>query len=561
MSNVVTETFFNSISTQFKGFGVNLSLLLNFQDKNLNILLPSLPVQYCKLTIQIPDPGATVLNMVNYSDMNSFFNTAPYNTDSFVDGNGTATTSTAESMFTFLKIKNVSLIITVLPPSSWIIPDGSNRLTGERTLKALANLNLSGLLWVRSFNITCDMVEPFQNVDNVENEYGYVTPFDYHVLASQTSLIAAERNLTVKIVGPNISSVGAFNVGGVGDGKLNSPYIQTFINGKNIIDIWSIHATENKNESTDVDIWDIRSKFSQSLTKEVAHMTAINFTNEKYATRIGTSLPTEGVLGGDNGWVKKVIENVVHVVKNGFSVVIFSDLVPNFYSVDGTSSRMKNVLGNILENMPIPGNIFTSDEMNHITDKTVKGLIVSSTGDRFYFILRRPATQDGLNGKLRLIVNNPLWSFAYHAKDIVVHTFPEKLVVTESTDVNGDLVTTTSGTVDVRSVQVKTKMILGSMQLSLENLPYNCLLFISGSVSLTPSTPVLIPTPPPAPSPGGGSSGTPVANSTIVQMPVNYGNPVSTNYIEGTVFYDSFDRRLKTYINGEWIPTTFLEYL
>lgn len=239
----------------------------------------------------------------------------------------------------------------------------------------------------------------------------------------------------------------------------------------------------------------------------------------------------------------------------------------SLYSDNDTLRPVGKLFKQLLSELPIPGDLFISEELNRTGDKTVKALITTSTVNRFYFILCRPNEPDALEGKLRLVVNNPLWSTSYETSELLITSYPEasKEVVILSENDEGEEIqeTVREPGVDLYSVSIKSKFSQGTLTFDLKGLPYGgCVLFFSGVVKLKPPVPYPNPTPTPTPVPlPGGGTGTPVVIQTIIQMPVNYGEPTMTDYAIGTIYYDSKSRKLKTFVDGTWIAAPTLEYV
>ena len=167
-------------------------------------------------------------------------------------------------------------------------------------------------------------------------------------------------------------------------------------------------------------------------------------------------------------------------------------------------------------------------------------MFMSSNGDKFAFICVRPVEPDGLLGRLRLTVNNPLWNTQYSVTDLQITSYPDPAPVTTTTSVDADGNTVVNKQVgdgvNLSSVIMKATMYLGSMSLFVKGLPYGgCLIVITGTVKMNPPTPGPGPGPTPAPGPTPPDGVSPVVMQTIMQMPVNYGEPNKTTYVVGTV--------------------------
>ncbi|RKO93880.1 hypothetical protein BDK51DRAFT_37729 [Blyttiomyces helicus] len=223
----------------------------------------------------------------------------------------------------------------------------------------------------------------------------------------------------------------------------------------------------------------------------------------------------------------------------------------------GNTRPVYSLLQYLSTDMPIPGSIYVSESLNP-TDQTIKTLVTSFTGDTFFFILSRPSLPDSLNGTLKLIVRNPLYSNAYVAQNILLVPFlnSNMTTTTTTTDSQGNTSSSTvvSPRVDLSKTNISTSFFVGSLVISLTGLPYGGpLLFLSGNVAVSERTPI--------PPPVSNSGPTPVTLSTIVQLPVNYGFPMLTTYPVGTVYYDSKYSGIYIYVNNAWIPASLLTYV
>jgi hypothetical protein len=88
----------------------------------------------------------------------------------------------------------------------------------------------------------------------------------------------------------------------------------------------------------------------------------------------------------------------------------------------------------------------------------------------------------------------------------------------------------------------------GTAFIKLTNVPYNCVVFLTGSLSLIPP-----PNPPPPP-PNTPS----YLVQTIVQVPMYYGIPPNPPIpVAGTIYYNNSSNLLKVYDSVQgWISTT-----
>src|SRR6478609_5587767 len=545
-------TYFNSISTTFYGFGINLHFGTSYISRNF--IKSSLPFQFARVVVDVPDPTRGALTMTLLTDMDNIFNTAPYATDGSTDSEGVVTPSSAQKFFTEFKNSKYKGVFTFVPPKSWLDVDGY--LTGEDALQGYANLILSGIAFIRSFGIAADLVEIFPEPD-IEKENGSVYPKDLVIIANRLRDLSISRNIvtpSVKIFGPSIGQL----LPGSKDQEL---YTESFVFSRNALDFFSIHANEN---SLDENVYnsgsiDARKLVERRLRKSVTQMNAINITREKFATSFSTRATTfqktayhdeksvaeeageaeavanstlfkPTVLGDSQEFSIRVLENLVGIMSLGFNSAFYESLVArtdendaaisadedsrSLYSIDGSSREVTKMWEKLYSVLPLPGNIFRSEEINAEEDFTVKTLLMSTNGSRFCFILSRPVQPDTLVGRLRLTVNNPLWSTNYEVTNLAITSYPPPapFTIKEITDEYGKKTTqkTVGAGVDLSEVVMKATMNLNYMSLFTRGLPYGgCVLFITGSVALKePPVPVPAPAPAPTPTPGGsGGSG------------------------------------------------------
>jgi hypothetical protein len=611
-------SLFSSIQTSFKGLGVQLRLIEGDIDQNLAIKLNSLPLQFARIIVGMPDPSPTVLNIEKLTDMDSIFLNAPMSQGGGgYDMNGDAILSPAQKFFAAVKNANLRLVFSFLAPPSWLLSDGSGQLTGDQPIRGFANYIVSGLLWARTFGVPVTFVEPFYNPDDETSPFGWISSTDLQALITQLRSLLIQRipstSPSIQILAPCPSSVPALSE------NYYDVYLNSMLNVRNSIDAWALHTVENTSDLDTVNLADEPSReyLSDRLNRWVSQAKSINLSLPIYSTGWSTRAnrfpmikisddahPTvvdyvveEGVdkVADLEEYAVRCVENLCSIMENGVSFAIYdgglstwrrtiTTTTTNSTTGDVTTDEsiiyqddkalftdlndlrpIGSLMQFLLSNMPIPGDVYISEEFNPTGDLTKKLLVMTSTADRFLFILSRPVLPDQLNGVLRLVIENPLWSTSYQATDLTITSFPDAMSVKTitQTDADGketDEQVTTPG-VDTSQIIIRTTFAQGTLKFDLKHVPYGgCLLFFTGKVSLIPPTPPPDPTPPaPIPTPNGGT-GTPVVISTIIQVPVNYGEPNRTDYADGTVFYDSKQKTLKTWLDGSWFVNMMMEY-
>lgn len=558
-----TVTLFHSFSTVFNGLGVTLRLFdTDTTDSiNLSTKLSNFKFKFTKVLIKISDPGMSTMNFSNYTDMDVLFNNAPYSTDS-----SESIPSTASRFFYDIRTAGINIIPCFLVPVTWLALDNSNLVTGEPAITSVANFILSGVQWIRNFGNIVTLVEIFHHPELENNTHGYMSAQEFPLLARKIRTLSIARNMEpeVKLVGPGISQV-------ISETEADSIYLDEFYeDNKNVLDFFSIHANENTSTNTDVTLlnqgnFDSRQLLKKGLTKETYHMYAINFITPRIVTNFTTNA-TKFIENGTNygngasdtiHFAKRVIDNFCIINNLGYSVAIYSNLNEktdeepdnkSLYDSDNVLRPVGELLKYITNNIPIPSNIWFSEELNKDDDFTIKTMFLTSNGSKFFIILSRPPVSDNLLGNIKLYIENPLWSTAYTTSNVIINSYPEP-----QTEENP------SG-VPISDIVIQSSFGQGRLSIKMQHLPYNCILFLSGDVSLAPPSPAPVPTPSPTPGPGGPSP-SPVVMETIIQVPVNYGIPTSTDHAQGTVFYDSQAHTLKTFISGSWVVANMLDHI
>jgi hypothetical protein len=575
-------TYFNSLSTSFRGFGVNLNLIADGSistEFDTNTTQTQLPFKFCRVLIGTQDPTIGALNNTVLSDMDTIYSSASFSTD------GTTTNpSTAELFFNQLKNTEMDAIFTFIPPQSWLDIDGY--LSGELALNGFANYIISGILWIRSFQMDAQMIELFPHpktiVNASESIIPKIHPADLVILANRLLTIADIRISAdapnVQILAPGLSSIISIT-------DNTEPYTDAFYYGINALDYWSIHGIENEKDANIYNNGSFtgRNLMRTQLNRSLALMNAVNITLQKMITAFSTRAikfiksdyniagdtvdTTSGLISPTNvntslEYGLRNIDNICNCLNNGVSNILFNDY-NDLISSDGTLLPTGKIASLLMSKLTIPGNIFVSEEINRAEDFTIKSLIMSSNSERFTFILCRPVVPDLLLGRLRLTINNPLWNTQYSVTDLQVTSYPDAAPVTTTTTVdafgNTVVVKQVGQGVDLSNVFIKPSVYLGSMSLFVKGVPYGgCVILISGTMTLNPPNPTPTPDPTPTPTPG---EGTPITVQTIMQIPVNYGSPSLTSYTTGTVFYDSQAKILKTWNGSAWIPAPLLMYV
>jgi hypothetical protein len=179
-------TVFNPGSdSPFQEFGVNVSL----QDGNEEPYFSNnMKWPWIRISMSVPDPGVSYLTSSDPTVADLFFEGASYSAASA----------------TFLNnIRNggSSLIITVLPPPSWLT---AGVLTGEQAIVAFANLMASAVVWVSGFNVNVSYVEPIPSFDLTPR----VSPDDTVTLIYKSRIALKFRGISSRLIGDRLGLFG-----------------------------------------------------------------------------------------------------------------------------------------------------------------------------------------------------------------------------------------------------------------------------------------------------------------------------------------------------------------
>lgn len=554
-------TFFNSISKSFKGIGTTVHLFPDsYEGPELAGRLLNLDAKFVKIVISIPDPGRGLVHSTDLNDISAFFTSAPYSTDSTgdrTDPSNPYVAPTAERFFSAVKASGCTVILCFVPPESWLSVETGGMLTGEPELYAFANLISAGIAWVRSYSVNANLIQLFHRPDDEDAELGNLGENDYLFLADSLRDILLLKGMTspaVQILSPGLSQVLATD-------DDTEPYTEVLVNQPAAIDIFALDAIEHIKdlELANAGTFASRKLLGYQVDKNVAHMNSVNYMLDKIATFVGTratKFAREGVDLGESvtnsdDYAVRVVENLVSLINSGFSSALLPSLSPflksgnnsSLYDGTGNPIPLVSLMNMLTETVPIPGDIYQSEEMNKDQDRTIKTLLMSGNRDVFTAILCRSKERDALDGKLRLVVNNPLWSTAYRVDSVTIRAFPDSMPTTE--------------------IVVKSKFSQGTLQLDLSNVPYDgAVLFMRVATSLIPVVPHPEPLPDPIPEedvPVTDEPKNPVVLSTIVQVPVYFGVPLSTSYGNGTLYYDSKSRKMRVFIDGLWVDVGTLQ--
>ena len=210
------------------------------------------------------------------------------------------------------------------------------------------------------------------------------------------------------------------------------------------------------------------------MTKNVTIMNAVSPTLPIHVTEIATKCTVfkDGVRSGNDapekiGYAFREIDNLCGVIAAGAtSAFLWQLATPEWdptntmalYRPDGTKRPHHAAFSAFANTLPTNGTIYVDDPLA-VGDQTIKALVISN--DRFGLVLSRYQDRDRLGGALNISINTLQEAHLTFA-NIHVTAFP--------------------ATTDVSGVTTRTRSSAGNITLSLANLPYNAIVFVTGAV-------------------------------------------------------------------------------
>ncbi len=539
-------TVFTLIGSAFQGFGVTLALNLaddTLMEPSVPLRLQNFPIRFARLVFTMPQLSPSILQFSEFSDMDGIFenllpppsisNAGPSNvTQTHVDGEFVVVpeivvknkADLVNEVIQTLVNREVKVSLCVSFPETWKADDGS--VSGRSTLKGYANLAVSALLWFRARGLAIAYLETPLHPDDV-----WIPPQELVVLASDLKVLTALRKVTppVKIVGPGKSQL--LESGDAFDG-----YTQAFTNSRNALDCWSLHIKEHLAEHA----WGSEScrYIKAQITRSMAQLAAVNFSLPKLALTVAPRTDTDD----DRETLKfalKTLEYVMATVERGVTLCSLPPL-SIFFRSTGERTVAGDLMTHLAREIPTPTNVYFGHEVNSHNEDAGKLFVTSSNGSRFLLSLVRPKAKDVAAGKLIVVVQNPLWNHTYKATDFTWTAFP--------------------ATTDISKIEpVKATFLTGKLRLELSALPYGDIaLTLTGNVEIAPTPPAAPIAVPPTGSPSTGGEPSRGLLQTIVQVPVLYGTPETPVQQQGTIYYDTKDKMMKVYVDGDFIRASFL---
>ncbi|KAJ3038950.1 hypothetical protein HDV00_012780 [Rhizophlyctis rosea] len=472
-----------------------------------------------------------------------------------------------------LKAGGKELSLAFIPPPSWL--DASGYLREKDTLIAFARYCLAGLAAFRGLGLTVKYLEVFIRPNAAP--YGLVAPLDLVTLCQYFKQQALLMDVALPPLVLPCSDMQT-------DIEKLDPFIQAFSEGRSLVGEWGVcagvglvadNATgDATGDATGYTTGDATGDATRDAVRDQARRTSaqvssIDFFASKVcclvtssSSDVDSSFPSSSSeLDGAHG-AMVLVKNVCGLMGNGFKRSYFETLSALGVSLagkallaeDGNLTARGQLVQVLCSILPTRGVLWTPEEMNKEPngDMTSKALITSTTVQDSVFILCRPPVPDQLAVSMKLCVNHPLLSNAYEVVSVQPTVFPR--------------------VTDASLMKFRTSIVEGKLNVFCTNVPYNCIVFLAVSVkqreapepgagcdcdSAGDRSEVIVS--PPDPNQPPSSHGTLL--ETLVQIPVHWGSPIGSGDqlpAEGTIYYDSKERQIKTFNHGSWIAAALL---
>jgi hypothetical protein len=519
-------TLFNQLAVVFNGIGTTVRLLPSNYTTLVQVQeLSASNFKFICFLTSVTDPGFA------FQGMNDAQNDALWEAESIP----------FSDVINYLATINVKIILKIVPPTSWL---QSGELTGTLALTSFATMITSAYKFFDDFQPgIIHSISLFNEPD--------IAPLIY--VNNLISLGTLVRNnllsrgyVGVKLIGPTLSQVSPQTQGLVSQSNI---YRLGLITSPNTFDLWDIQAIEHSGDSSIYNAKDYESRLylQKRLRADRVDFESVNLSLQKISTKLTTRATFFPGVVGDNGinssniveYGIRIAENMIATLENRFGIILIGQVIEDLVNLDYDSLFITAPLGpkpfyELLQlfsnNLPIPGSVYQDEPLDKINDTTIKSVVIASNSMSFAVVLARPES-DIFSGKLTLIINNPLWTPAYEFTNLVFSVYPS--------------------TTNITSTAVSfSQLYEGSATFRLIDVPYNCILFLTGDLQIIPPPAPLV-TPPP---------GT-LLSETIIQVPMYFGVPVAVP-TEGTLYYNTDTNLTKVYDSGfGWITITSLSPL
>jgi hypothetical protein len=479
-----------------------------------------------KILIGLPDPGF----IASRFDQDAMF--------TLWKQSGLATTGAVQDAFTALRANGFDIcIVCVRAPASFLSAE-SGELETEPMIAAYIRYVCGCLAFLSTLDGASGFLKYVEAFD--EPDLGRkVSPTDLVAISMRLNAGITGLGLKVNVVGPGCSRT-------LASGAHHEPYTDAYVSG-GLPSVFTLCAEPNPE---DLVLWTDGETGNQDLLyrciqKNVAHFSSISWNKERWVTSFGAipvPYPVASTVTDEDTYVVCAARAFCAILESGFSAAIFHRLRKD----DGTGlfrnarditpwGRLFSTLGS---EIPRTGSIYVSEVMAP-GDETVKGMVLSSRGDKFVILLCRPNEPDALAGSLRLVIRNPLWSDQYKITELTFQSYPPRT--------------------DLEACIVKKQVSSREATIQLSGLPYeSTVLVLVGEVKLNPPL-----DPPPIVDVGNSEMDDSPLLETILQVPVHYGKPSLSDLADktrpqGSFYYDTKEQEAKVLIGAEWKTVTML---
>ena len=458
------STCFNPLGESFLGVGVSVSSTPS-NSVTVSQLQPlsNSTFKFVKVITGIQDPGII-------SD------TGP----TFFDSLWSTWATDNTNVISFLSSLGIHIVLQVDCPVSWLV---SGYLTGSNSLNLYASLLVSAFNCIQ--NLQPDIIHSVILFNEPDHS---CYPNDLVTLA----FLVKSRSISIKLVGPSNSSVPSITSTNTNVHNLYRLALSSFPDAFEFLDI---HAVENPLDSNIIDnsnSIDARRYIQFGLQHDSVSLSSIQPIIPKICSNLYTIASLQGLA-----FTLRIADNIIDALYNSFSIIILP--IP----IDEFSSPVFSLLSKISSTLPTPGILFQSQSAD---ESPILGSLVMSTDSMsFCFMFSIAGVGDPLDDKLSITVVNPIWNTGYYLNNLQFTSFPDSNTV---------------------PFVVSSNIFEGSAIIVINNVPTNCVLFLSGNLQLVPPPVVVVPPSSPLP-------------DTLVQVTLSFGIPTGVTPEPGTIYFDS----------------------
>lgn len=364
-----------------------------------------------------------------------------------------------------LRQSRTRVIFTMDAPASWLTSDGLNELRGD-ALVAFARYWTSAIVVHRRLGVEVKYVEL---VDEPSTNVGtFVSPDNLVILVTAVRCMLQQRGISdIFIMGPGLPTV-------ISRLQQSEPYISAFRDKEGLLDAWSVHAVENP---ADVSYYNsgsfaARKYMSVNLQRNLHFMKWTIPGIPIFVTKFATAATKYNAVDFGPGAPEMVhygirlMDNLTAAINSGATTCLAWSLqsdrdVRSIHRKDGSRRPQRDALSLVTRTLPTSGMIFPCvDDLPDEQDQTLKAAVVS--GNSFGIILSRGQPADGLSGQLILEMLNPAWTSGSALSTVSVYCFPDMI--------------------DISGMKKEVNLSGGKMLLHLDQVPYNCTIFIKGDI-------------------------------------------------------------------------------